>query len=148
MKKIIFYFLVVVSFSLTSSDVSLNLTGTYETKKNIDKNGYNLGNEGFLMVKDLGNSKIKLQLEYYGKNSDYGPNMAELSVVLYVKSNKAVYYSKEYGTCKIEFLFDPKGVEVKMIGESTDFSCGFGGGVYVDGYYYKKSSKSPEFREY
>ena len=147
MKKMILYFLVFVSFSLTSSEVNLNLTGTYETKKNIDKKGNNLGNEGFIMVKDLGNSKIKLQLEYYGKNSDYGPNMGELSVVLNVKSNKAVYHSKEYGTCKIEFLFDPKGVEVKMIGESTDFSCGFGAGVYVDGYYYKKSSKSPNFRD-
>ena len=65
MKKMILYFLVFVSFSLTSSEVNLNLTGTYETKKNIDKKGNNLGNEGFIMVKDLGNSKIKLQLELF-----------------------------------------------------------------------------------
>lgn len=147
MKKMILYFLVFVTFSLTSSEVILNLTGTYETKKNIDKIGNNLGNEGFIKVKDLGNSKIKLELEYYGANNEDGPNMGELSKVLTIKNNKAIYYSKAYGSCKIEFLFDPKGVKVKMVGESTDFSCGFGNGVYVDGYYYKKSSKSPKFRE-
>ena len=98
MKKMILYFLVFVSFSLTSSEVNLNLTGTYETKKNIDKKGNNLGNEGFILVKDLGNSKIKLQLEYYGKNSDYGPNMGELSVVLNVKS-KQNEFSKKLVIC-------------------------------------------------
>ncbi len=136
-----------LTLSFIQSDVSIDPTGTYETKQNVDNKGNDLGNQGFLSVKYLGNSKIKIQLEYYGRNTKYGPNMGQMDEVLELIGNKAIYASKEYGYCKIEFTFDSKGVKVEMIGESSDFSCGFGVGVYVDGYYYKTSSKSPKFRE-
>ncbi len=99
-------------------------------------------------MKLLSNAKVKIQLEYYGENSEYGPKLGELDKVLTLKGNKAVYTSKKYGTCKIDFIFDSKGVKVDMIGESSDYSCGFGNGVYIDGYYYKKSNKSPKFTEH
>ena len=61
-------------------------------------------------------------------------NMGNLYDRVKIKSDKGIYYSKDYA-CSFSFIFTKNKLILKTINDCYD--CPFGGNVSVDGEYYK-----------
>lgn len=77
-------------------------------------------------------------IHYYGLRMGlngliYGPNMGEFSTVISKNAQTARYHDNDYG-CTIDLQFN-KGDSVRVKQSQSD--CGFGMGVYAEGYYLK-----------
>jgi len=106
--------------------------------------GYGL--EGEICVKRLSFNKIVITLYFYnGLPSGHSGSLVD--TVAYMK-NTSVYTTPEWDkSCKITFRLNQKGVIVDQKQNNLNDGCGFGQGVFVDGYYKKVSSKIPILKE-
>ena len=64
----------------------------------------------------------------YNMGAEYGR--------LVVKNDSAIYLAQSSDACKLLFTFLGKSIVIKSINNS---GCGYGGGVYADGSFYKDS---------
>lgn len=106
--------------------------------------GYGL--EGQICVKRLSSDRIVITLYFYnGQPSGHSGSLIDTSA--YTK-NTSVYTTPEWDkSCKITFKFNQKGVIVDQKQGNLNDGCGFGQGVFADGYYKKVSSKVPILKD-
>ena len=117
-----------LSSSFQMKSIEFNPTGTYEYDNGDDCDG---------TVKVLKISQDKIMVSLFVIGGPPSHNMGEFKKELKIKNGVAHYKS---GDCMIKFTFNSKAVKVTQSG----FDCGFGNGVYANGYYLKTSSKIPK----
>ena len=124
------------------SENFINPTGTYNLDNKIEiRNGDTYGSFGKIQVKKIVNEKIVITFSKNKGAPNY--NMGGFIDTLKLLNNKAIYNNIKNGlNCKITFKFSDAGVTVK---EDEGNSCGFGHGVYADGFFKKTSSITPIF---
>lgn len=117
-----------------------NITGTYKLESKTEvQNDDIYGSFGKIQIKKIGKEEIAITFSKNKGAPSY--NMAGFVDTLKIINNKAIYSNKKNGlNCKITFAFSDTGVIVK---EDEANSCGFGYGVYADGFFTKESSKTP-----
>lgn len=126
------------SIAPTKKDtIKINPTGTYildsETEK---RNGETYGYSGKIQVRKLNNNRIVIDFSINKGAPSY--NFGEFVDTLRYLKNKAIYRGYDYTPdCKIIFEFSEKGI--KVTDENLN-ACGFGHGVYADGFFKKTSS--------
>jgi outer membrane protease len=139
MKQIFFMLACIAFFNVfTASGQSkyLNPTGTYKLEG--EKRGEDtFGNFGEIQVKVGDEENIVMTFSICKGAPSY--NSGSFVGILKYDNNIAVFANSEFPDCKITFTFDKKGVKVKQ----EKFDCGFGAGVYAEGYYKKVSSEEP-----
>lgn len=135
-------------FSLLTSETQstagkpyLNPTGTYSLVSKVKiKDEDTFGVTGDIQVKALSTNKIVIALAVNVGAPSY--NSGSFSDTLNYRSNSCTYRGDESDTsCQITFKFNQKGVTVTQRQNNLNFGCGFGHGVFADGFYKKKSSK-------
>jgi len=127
---------------IKSNTTYINPTGTYKLdSKTIKKNGETYGYFGDMKIKLLENSKIVLSLFVCKGAPSY--NLGSFVDTLAYQNNIAIYTPEWDSTCKITFYFKKKGITVDQYQDNLNFGCGFGHGVFADGFYKKTSSKTP-----
>ena len=100
---------------------------------------------GDLKVKLLNDSTIAVTLYVCKGAPSYNSGILWDTIVL--KKNTAIYIPKDETTCKITFLFKNNGIIVTQKQSNLNFGCGFGQGVFADGFYKKVSSKIPVIKD-
>jgi len=130
-----------------SPTVFINPTGTYKLGNRIaEKDGDTYGYFGEIKVKLLPKSKIAITLFVCKGAPSY--NSGTIWDTLTFKNSKALCTTPDDdSTCKITFRFKKNGVSVDQQQANLNFGCGFGHGVFADGYYRKISSKIPVINE-
>ena len=121
----------------------INPTGSYKLNgRTVKKNGETYGYFGDIKVKLLANSRIAITLFVCKGAPSY--NSGTIWDTLHYQNNKAIYLTPEDdSTCKITFTFKKTGIFINQQQANLNFGCGFGHGVFADGYYKKISSKIP-----
>lgn len=122
---------------------SFNPTGSYKMggKPSIS-HGVPFGYSGFIKVKLIQHDRIVVSL-YVSKLPNYHEG-SFMDTLLY-SQHRAVYHHFESDTsCRITFDFTSKGVSVVQTQANLNNGCGFGQGVFADGYYKKVSARVPE----
>jgi hypothetical protein len=117
-------------------------TGTYksgEDPKKLNRDIYAYFGE--VRIKLIDKSKIAISL-YVLKGA---PSYSSGSFVdtLHYQNQHATYLTSDDSSCKIEFLFNTKGLTITQYQQNLNFGCGFGHGVLADGYYPKISENIP-----
>lgn len=97
---------------------------------------------GQLLLDQQGENVI-FRLEAFRGGPSYNSGLIEGRFVL--NDQQGVYESREYGECRLTFLFEDDAVRVKQQGSSA--SCGLGMGVYTDGRYRRQSATAPDFHD-
>jgi uncharacterized protein YecT (DUF1311 family) len=126
----------------------VSLTGFYDLdSKTENKNDDVFGYMGQILVKAIDNDKIVINLNINRGAPSY--NMGILVDTIEVKNNQAIYETKEKsdGPCKLIFTFYRRGLKIDHIAEDYNFSCGFGHAVIANGFYKRKSNKTPTDKE-
>ena len=121
----------------------VNPTGSYKLDGKIRiKDGDTFGCFGDIDVKLIDSSKIAISFFICKGAPSY--NLGSFLDTLAYQQNVAIYTTPEYdSTCRVIFSFREKGVTVEQFQADLNFGCGFGHGVFADGYYKKVSSKIP-----
>lgn len=121
-------------------ETSIDPTGTYKlASETVTKDGDTYGYSGKIQVKKIGDDKIAVT--FYVNKGAPSYNMGGFVDTLSFVNNKAIYKGLENTTdCRIEFAFSESGIMVKT---DEGNSCGFGHGVYANGFFKKKSSIEP-----
>jgi len=148
MKKLIFLVITAIflmGFTLQSDYI--DPTGTYKLKSKTKKrNGEIYGYFGQIQIKKLSADKIVMTFEVNKGAPSY--NSGSFVDTLKYVENKVIYTNPEFdSTCKLTFDFNKKGISVKEETEDANFGCGFGHGVFADGFYKRISSKIPILTE-
>jgi hypothetical protein len=122
---------------------SFNPTGSYKMGgKHFISHGEPFGYSGFIKVKLIQPGRIVVSL--YATKLPNGHDGSFVDTLLY-SHHKAVYHHCESDTtCRITFDFTSKGVSVVQTQANLNDGCGFGQGVFADGYYKKVSARVPE----
>ncbi|WP_282164861.1 hypothetical protein [Cellulophaga baltica] len=125
-----------------SKEKFIEFTGTYNLDNKIEvRNGETYGSYGKIQIKKLGEEKIAITFSKNKGAPSY--NMGGFIDTLKLINNTAIYNNIKNGlNCKITFEFSDTGIIVK---EDEGNSCGFGYGVYADGFFKKESSLTPIF---
>lgn len=145
--KIIFVLIFGTVLSSSERTVEINPTGTYKLDvKTTKKNGETYGYFGTIRVKRINKELIALTLFISKGAPSY--NLGSLLDTIPYINNSALYANATYdSTCKIQFWFTQKGVTVEQTQANLNYGCGFGHGVFADGYYKKTSSAIPEIAD-
>jgi hypothetical protein len=102
---------------------------------------YKMGGSGFIKVKLIQSGRIVVSLYATMLNKHEGSFVDTLLCIHHM----AVYHHCESDTsCRITFNFTSKGVSVEQTQANLNYGCGFGQGVFADGYYKKVSARVPE----
>lgn len=122
---------------------SFNPTGSYKMGgKPFVSHGVAFGYSGFIKVKLIQPGRIVVSL--YASKLPNGHDGSFVDTLLY-SHHRAVYHHGESDTsCRITFDFTSKGVSVVQTQDNLNCGCGFGQGVFADGFYKKVSAKVPE----
>jgi hypothetical protein len=122
---------------------SFNPTGSYKMGgKPFISHGVPFGYSGFIKVKLIQPGRIVVSL--YASKLPNGHDGSFVDTMSY-SHHRAVYHHCESDTsCRITFDFTSKGVSVFQTQDNLNYGCGFGQGVFADGYYKKVSAKVPE----
>ncbi len=146
MLKILLVIIILLEASPNESQHYINPTGTYVliSKAKIVK-GETYGYTGDIQVKVLSKSKIIVVLGVNMGAPAY--NSGELFDTLKYANNTCVYNGDTNDpTCRITLKFSEHGINVKQKQVDLNSGCGFGHGVFADGFYKKKSSEVPVLR--
>lgn len=143
MKYLLLYFITCITFGLTSTAQVINPTGTYElVSKTIKRVDDVYGAAGLIHVKEI--AKKRIVVSFFKTYGAPGYNSGSFIDTLTLKDDIAIYRLKEDNlSCSITFKFTTKGIQVS---QQSDY-CGFGHGVYADGFYKKISSKVPIIKD-
>ena len=121
----------------------INPTGSYRLdNKTTVKHGDTYGYFGQLKAKLLDNSKIAIS--FFSCKGAPSYNSGSFIDTLRYQNNEAVYkIPEDDSTCRITITFDSRGATIEQIQAKLNNGCGFGQGVFADGYYKKTSNKVP-----
>ena len=147
MYKILLVILVSLMLTSNADHPYINPTGTYDLVGNAKVvKGDTYGTTGDIQVKALSKNKIVVVLGVNMGAPAY--NSGELFDTLLYKDNTCVYKSTDEFDpgCKITLTFNQHGVRVVQKQVDLNNGCGFGHGVFADGFYKKRSSKIPVLR--
>jgi hypothetical protein len=138
-----------ILFSLVTSNTTqryFNPTGTYDLVSNAKVvKGDTYGVTGDIQVKALSRNKIVVVLGVNMGAPVY--NSGELFDTLQYVNNTCVYNGGQYDpSCRITLKFNEDGIKVTQKQADLNFGCGFGHGVFADGFYKKQSNKIPVLR--
>jgi hypothetical protein len=125
----------------------INPTGSYKLDSETEiKDGDTYGYFGEINVKLLKNSKIALTLFVCKGAPSY--NSGTIWDTLNYRNNISIYKTPEDdSTCKIVLTFKKSGITIEQHQADLNFGCGFGHGVFADGFYKKTSSKIPIIKD-
>jgi len=132
-----------VNGQVKSKSAIIDPTGSYKlNNKTVTKNGETYGYFGHVEVKLLQYSKIAINLYVCKGATSY--NSGGFLDTLNYQNNTATYTTTEYdSTCRIILTFKKTGITIEQNQANLNNGCGFGHGVFADGYYRKISSKVP-----
>ncbi len=134
----LFYLFGSTSFSYKPIDY----TGTYKTR--FDSKNQTLP-QGVIKVKMLGQNRCVLSLIM--QNGQPLLRSGSFFDTLILKNNIAEFRNAEIdSTCKIALRFNSKGISVKQFSKLGAYQCDFASGVNADGFYFRVSSKAPDFK--
>ena len=121
----------------------INPTGTYDlVSKEKVRHGKTYGPNGDIQVKALLKNKVVIVLGVNMGAPAY--NSGTLIDTLTYKDNSCVYKGDAGdSSCRITFIFTKSGIKVTQKQADLNDGCGFGHGVFADGFYKKKSGKVP-----
>lgn len=115
-----------------------DLTGTYQ---------YSYGEEagsGEIKVVQISPDRIEFAVSAVTGGPAY--NVAQLQkMALELKGNQALYENKEFGKCRLRFVFVPNGIVVDYVDEA--YECGFGNAATAAGSYIRTNAQKPTFEE-
>lgn len=132
-----------VNLSHPVSQGFLNPTGTYKfNEKTVKRDGEVYGYFGEIRVKLIDSSKIAMS--FYVCKGAPGYNSGSFVDTLDYVNEKVIYISEYDSTCRITFHFKKHGIDVTQSQANLNFGCGFGHGVFADGYFKRISRKTPE----
>ena len=63
------------------------------------------------------------------------------------RNSRTTYIPEDDRTCRISFEFTKKGIKVSQRQDNLNFGCGFGQGVFADGFYRRVSGNTPEIED-
>lgn len=122
---------------------NIDPTGSYDllSKARIIK-GDIYGRTGSMQIKVLSKNIIVVVMEVNNGAKAYNSGIF-IDTMIY-KNNSCMSNSMQYDpSCKIIFKFKSRGVVVTQKQDDLNSGCGFGHGVFADGFYKKVSSKTP-----
>jgi len=135
--------------------ISLHLLADGQSKKNLNptasynfdyraksKKGDVFGSFGEIKIKLLDSSKVAISL-YICKGAPSYNSGSFIDTLKYQKNTLIYKTPKEDSTCRIIFTFSNNGVTLQQFQSKINNGCGFGQGVFADGFYKKISSKIP-----
>lgn len=121
-------------------------TGSYMLDSDTTvKDGEIYGYFGEIKVKPLSKNRIVVRLSVNKGAPSY--NSGSFIDTLKYEDNKAIYTPEDDSTCKIQFSFAVVGVTVTQEQKDPNFGCGFGHGVFADGFYKRTSMEIPVIEE-
>ena len=146
MFKILSAMLFCIAASPITAQHYVNRTGTYKlvsNAKQVKEDTY--GTTGEIQVKVISSSKIVVALSVNMGAPAY--NSGGLFDTLQYVNNTSVYNGgQDDPTCRIKLRFSKVGIMVTQKQADLNFGCGFGHGVFADGFYKKQSSLTPKLR--
>jgi len=121
----------------------INPNGTYRLGKNkTNKSGEIYGYFGEVRIKLIDSSKIAMS--FYVCKGAPGYNSGSFIDTLDYNKNQSFYIPDDDKTCRLTFSFNKKGITVAQTQDNLNSGCGFGHGVFADGYYKRVSREVPE----
>ncbi len=112
----------------------LDPTGTYKfNERTVKRDGDVYGYYGAIRVKLVDTAKIAMS--FYVCKGAPGYNSGSFVDTLEYLNERAVYIPDDDSTCRITFVFKKSGIEVTRIQANLNLGCGFGNGVFADGYF-------------
>jgi hypothetical protein len=146
MYKILSAILFCIAASPVTAQHYVNPTGIYKlVSKAKQVQGDTYGTTGDIQVKAISRSKIVVALSVNMGAPAY--NSGGLLDTLQYVNNTSVYIGgQDDPTCRIKLTFNEAGIKVTQKQADLNFGCGFGHGVFADGFYKKRSSKTPILR--
>lgn len=148
MKLINYIVIFLLSFMIIeANNNTVNPTGTYKLKaKTISKNGDTYGYTGKIQVKQIKTDSIIMS--FYINKGAPSYNSGSFIDTLYFLNNSANYTGVDFeDSCKIKFIFNRTGLEIKDENHSSLFNCGFGFDIYAKGKYKKIDNKVPTIKD-
>ncbi len=149
--KISILYLAFASINLSTASLNshqtakqyINPTGTYNLVSNAKtQNGDIYGPTGDIQVKALLKNKVAIVLGVNMGAPAY--NSGALIDTLAYNDNTCIYKgNSDDPSCRITFVFTSTGIKVSQKQADLNYGCGFGHGVFADGFYKKKSGKVP-----
>jgi hypothetical protein len=101
------------------------------------------GRSAQLQISQMDQVSFRFQLNLKQEVSPYSTGIIEGEAKLDKVTNQAVFATREFGDwCKLNFIFDEKGVSIKTNFEDAP-ACGLANGIVVDGYYDRQSYNNP-----
>jgi hypothetical protein len=150
-KLLLLFSLLIIHLSINGqvkkATTFINPTGSYKLDSKTEiKDGDTYGYFGEINVKLLKNSKIAFTLFVCKGAPSY--NSGTIWDTLNYQDNVSIYKTPEDdSTCKIVLIFKKSGITIKQHQADLNFGCGFGHGVFADGFYKKTSSKIPIIKD-
>ena len=137
---LLFFCSVHVSFSQPLRNVVINPTGTYVLKGEKHK-GEIKGNFAEIRVKLIDETLLAISMY---SNTGYPDYLSgSFTDTVPYAGNKAVCLSKSDPSCRLVFVFESDGLNIKQIYTDPASTCGFGKGVIPLGFIGKYSSDIP-----
>jgi hypothetical protein len=123
----------------------VNPNGLYEYDgKTYKKNGETYGYSGTIKVLLLDTNKILVS--FYVCKGAPSYNSGSFVDTLNYSKNQAVYRGDTTiadFTCRLTFLFTPKGIDAELFSDNPNWACGFGHAVDAQGFYKRAKGKVP-----
>lgn len=133
------------NYSPENYKVNPNGFYTLDSKTEI-KNGDTYGYFGDIKVKAIANNKVVVRLFVCKGAPSY--NSGTIADTLFLKNNKAIYKNAEFdSSCRVIFSFFRQGITVDEFTDNYNFGCGFGHAVIADGFFRRKSNKTPTTKD-
>lgn len=142
-----FIFIFSTLFTDAIENKTINPTGTYKLKaKSYKKDGDTYGYTGKIQVKQIKTDSIIMS--FYVSEGAPRYNSGSFIDTLYYSNNSAHYTGVDFeDSCKIKFIFNKMGLEIKDENNTSWFYCGFGYGVSAKGFYNKLDNKVPIIKD-
>jgi uncharacterized protein YecT (DUF1311 family) len=131
----------------SAENYHINPTGFYFLdSKTETRNGETYGYFGDIAVKYISHNKVVVRLFVCKGAPSY--SSGTVADTLTIINNKAIYRNAQFdSSCRIIFTFFRQGIKVEELANDYNFGCDFGHAVIADGYYKRKSNKTPSDKE-
>ena len=137
MKNLIYIFILINFINCKTSKINLiNLTGTYALG-NYNKKSNKEAYEYFGKIKITQIDINKIVVDFMINKGYPSYNSCSFVGTLFFNENKTIYKTEIDTSCKITFEFLKQGIKVFEETDDYNFSCGFGNGIIVDGFFKK-----------
>jgi site-specific DNA-adenine methylase len=143
LSRLLLLVIVISLYSCNSKSDYINPTGSYELdSKSYMKEGDKYGRFGEVQIKELPHNKVVMT--FYNCIGAPSYNSGSFVDTLAYKDNTIIFTEPEYDPgCEIRFTFSDSGIVAVEKTEDYNGGCGFGHGVFADGFYKRISSKEP-----